>query len=75
MHVFEEHHVSAGDVVFFPMIVVAVDQLMNLAGDDITNLQMQHLVENDDACYHGGASWMRVALDFTRRKELLWQMF
>ena len=70
MHVFEEHHVSAGDVVFFPMIV-AVDQLMKLAGDDITNLQMQHLVENDDACYHGGASWDESGFDFTRRKELV----
>jgi histidinol-phosphate/aromatic aminotransferase/cobyric acid decarboxylase-like protein/predicted GNAT family N-acyltransferase len=70
MHVFEEHHVSAGDVVFFPMIV-AVDQLMKLAGDDITDLQIQHLVENDDACYHGGASWDESGFDFTRRKELV----
>ena len=70
MHVFENYNISAGDVVFYPMIA-DVDQLMALAGDEINELHIQHLVEHDDACYHGGASWDESGFDFGRRKELI----
>ena len=70
MHVFDQYSVSAGGVVFYPMIV-SVQQLMTLAGDEITDLTMQNLDQNDDACYHGGASWDESGFDFTRRKELV----
>jgi len=70
MHVFEEYNVPAGDVVFYPMIV-AVDQLMMLAGNEISALEIVDLIEHDDACYHGGASWDESGFDFNRRRELV----
>ena len=68
MHVFENHNISAGDVVFYPMIA-DVSQLMALAGDAINDLHIQHLVEHDDACYHGEPHGMRVALILVAEKN------
>ena len=70
MHVFENYNITAGDVVFYPMIA-DIEQLMTLAGDAIHELQIQNLSQHEDACYHGGASWDESGFDFIRRKELV----
>ena len=70
MHVFDEYNVTAGDVMFYPMIS-EVDELISHAGTEFVDLELENLISNDDACYHGGASWGESGFDFKRRRELV----
>ena len=70
MTVFDNHSITVGELVFCPMIA-SVSKLLDLAGDNLNQIELIDIVETDDACYHGGASWDASGFDFTRRKELI----
>ena len=55
---------------FYPMIS-EVDELISHAGTEFVDLELENLISNDDACYHGGASWDESGFDFKRRRELV----
>ena len=70
MTVFDNHSITVGELVFCPMIA-SVSKLLELAGDNLNQIELIDIVETDDACYHGGASWDTSGFDFNRRKELI----
>ena len=70
MEVLMNHSSEAGAVKFYPMHL-SIDSAMERATNLLDQIDLETLELNDDACYHGGASWEASGLDFEVRGELI----
>lgn len=70
MTILNNFQASAGDIVFYPMSA-SVSHLCELVETELSNIELTSVDYQDDACYHGGASWNESGFDFKRRNELI----
>ena len=70
MKVLEQHHVSAGEIIFHPMHL-SIAQALAYSGALTNAIEIEDHINEDDACYHGGASWGASGFDFNLRNKLV----
>ena len=70
MTVLEKHHVTAGEVIFHPMHL-SIAQALAYTENLVDAMEVEDHIEEDDPCYHGGASWDASGFDFHLRNKLV----